>query len=216
MLKKMINKDFSIKKDNAPQILIYHTHGGTESFVDSEEGNKDESIIGVGAYLEEILEDQYGYNVIHDETAYDIVDGVADRNKAYNQASVGVKNYLEKYPTIEVLIDLHRDGVKGTEKKLTTINGNKTAKIMLFNGLSRNKTGPIDYLVNKNLFNNLAFSLQLKLIAMEKYPNFTTPNYLKGYRYNMHLAGRSLLVELGIKIIPLQKQKMQWCLWLTC
>ncbi len=206
-IKKMITEDFSIKKIEAPQILIYHTHGASESFVDSQEGNKDDSVIGVGAYLEEILEEQYGYSVIHDETPYDIVDGVIDRNKAYNQAAVGIKNNLKKYPSIEVIIDIHRDGVPGTEKKLTTVDGKKTAKIMLFNGLSRNKTGPIDYLENKNLFKNLAFSLQLKLIAMEKYPNFTTPNYLKGYRYNMHLAGRSLLIELGNQNNTLEEAK---------
>ncbi len=206
-VKKMINEDFSIQKSDDPQILIYHTHGGSESFVDSQEGNKDESVIGVGACLKEILEEQYGYNVIHDETAYDIVDGVTDRNKAYNQAAVGVKNNLEKYPSIKVIIDIHRDGVSGIEKKLTTINGKKTAKIMLFNGLSRNKTGPIDYLENPNLVNNLSFSLQLKLKAMEKYPNFTTPNYLKGYRYNMHLASRSILIELGNQNNTLQEAK---------
>lgn len=194
---KMISRDFHLEKSNDPQILIYHTHGGTESFVDSKTGDKDESVIGVGAYLQEILENEYGYQVVHDETAYDIINGKADRNKAYNQSAVGVKKILEKYPSIKVIIDLHRDGVNGREKKLTVVDGRKTAKIMLFNGISRNKNGPIDYLENKNLFANLSFSLQLKLIAMKEYPNFTTPNYLKGYRYNLHLAERSLLVELG-------------------
>lgn len=206
-IKKMLKKDFSIDKSDEPQILIYHTHATTESFVDSEEGNVDESIVGVGAYLEEILETEYGYNVIHDTTAYDIVDGVTDRNKAYNQSNVGVRKMLEKYPSIKVLVDLHRDGVTGKEKKLTLVNGKPTARIMLFNGLSRNKSGPIEYLDNPNLFSNLSFSLQLKLAAMEKYPNYTTPNYLKGYRYNLHLAERAVLIELGNQNNTLQEAK---------
>lgn len=206
-VKKMLNKDFSMKKSDKPQILIYHTHGASESFVDSEKGNKDESVIGVGAYLQEILEEKYGYNVIHDETPYDIVNGVIDRNKAYNQAAVGIKKNLEKYPTILVTIDIHRDGVSGKAKKLTTVNGKKTAKIMLFNGLSRTKNGAVKELKNPNLFDNLSFSLQLKLAAMEKYPNFTTPNYLKGYRYNLHLVSRSLLIELGNQNNTLKEAK---------
>lgn len=197
-VKKMLSKDYSIKKSKSePQILIFHTHGSTESFAGSKKGSREESIIGVGSYLADILEEEYGYHVIHDETAYDMVNGKTDRNKAYNQALSGVQKTLKKYPSIQVVIDLHRDGVAGKEKRLTMVNGKKTAQIMLFNGLSRNKNGPIEYLANENLEDNLAFSLQLKLLAMEAYPNFTTANYLKGYRYNLHLAKRSLLIELG-------------------
>ncbi|MEG2441598.1 MAG: stage II sporulation protein P [Acetivibrio sp.] len=203
----MLKKDFSIEKVQEPQILIYHTHGGTESFSDSEDGNWEESIIGVGAYLKTILENEYGYEVIHDTTPYDMIHGIPDRNKAYNQALTGVKAQLKKHPGIQVVIDLHRDGVMGEKRNTTKINGKDTAKIMLFNGLSRNKTGPIDYLSNPNLMNNLAFSLQIKIKAMEKYPNFATPNYLKGYRYNLHLASRSLLIELGNQNNTLEEAK---------
>lgn len=197
-VKEMLSRDYSIKKSGTqPQILIYHTHGSTESFAGSKKGSTEESIIGVGTHLARLLEEEYGYQVIHDETPYDIVNGKTDRNKAYNQSVKGVEKILKENPSIRVIIDLHRDGVAGKEKRLTMVNGRKTAQIMLFNGLSRNKNGPIDYLVNENLSDNLAFSLQIKLKAMESYPNFTTPNYLKGYRYNLHLAKRSLLIELG-------------------
>lgn len=205
-VKKMLSKDFSIKKKEKPQILIFHTHGGTESFSDSRAGVKADSIIGVGSYLAKLLTD-YGYEVIHDKSQYDIINGKADRNKAYNKSLEGVTAQLKKYPHIEVVIDLHRDGVAGSEKKLTTVNGKKTARFMLFNGLSRNKQGPIDYLANPNLEDNLAFSLQLKLKAMETYPGLTTPNYLKGYRYNLHLAKRSLLIELGNQNNTLEEAK---------
>ena len=68
---------------------------------------------------------------------------------------------------------------------------------MFFNGLSRNRSGEIRYLYNPNLLFNLAFSLQLKCKAMERYDGLTKPIYLKGYRYNLHLEKRSLLIELG-------------------
>lgn len=196
-VKKLLSKDFSMKRKNQPQILIYHTHAVTEAFKDSRPGKKEDTVVGVGAYLADILTDIYGYQVIHDETEYDNIDGRIDRNKAYNNALAGVEKILEKYPDIEVIIDLHRDAVNNNNQRVTEINGKKTAQIMLFNGLSRNQKGDISYLYNPNLQANLAFSLQLKLAAMEKYPEFTIRNYLKGYRYNLHLRERALLIELG-------------------
>ena len=78
---------------------------------------------------------------------------------------------------------------------------------MFFNGLSRNSSGDIDYLFNKNLQSNLAFSLQMKLKCMENYPDFAKPVYLKSYRYNMHLRERFLLIELGNENNTLQEAK---------
>lgn len=194
---QMLKRDFSVHKSKKPQILIFHTHGASESFADSKNGKKEDSIIGVGSSLKKILEEEYGYVVIHDETPYDKIQGRIDRNKAYNKSLEGVSDILEKNPSIEVIIDLHRDGVGNSKKKLTTINGKPTAQFMLFNGLSRNRSGPISYLKNPNLKDNLAFGLQVKWKAMELYPDLTVSNYLKGYRYNMHLRGRYLLIELG-------------------
>ena len=195
-VKKLLEKDMTLKKKGEPQILIYHTHGKTEGFVNKRTG-KMVSVIEVGERLAEILEEDYGYEVIHDETPYDMVNGSVDRNQAYNQSLDGVKKTLEKYPSIQVIIDLHRDGIGSEDRRTTVIDGKTTAKFMLFNGLSRNKEGVIDYLYNPKLEGNLAFSLQLKLKAMELYPTITRPNYLKGYRYNLHLREKSLLIELG-------------------
>ena len=192
----LLKKDMTLNKSSEPQILIYHTHGATEGFVNERTGTT-VSVIEIGKKLAEILEKEYGYSVIHDETPYDKVNGSIDRNKAYNQSLEGMKNALEKYPSIQIMIDLHRDGVGSEDKRTTVIDGKRTAKFMLFNGLSRNKEGNIDYLYNPNLEGNLAFSLQLKLKAMELYPTITRPNYLKGYRYNLHLREKSLLIELG-------------------
>lgn len=203
----LLNTNLSLKKQNEPQILIFHTHGASESFRDSKPGSKEESIVGVGSLLAEILEKKYGYQVIHDETEYDRIDGKIDRNKAYNKAYSGIKSHLKKYPSIQVVIDLHRDGVGNQVHRLTTIDGKKTAQVMFFNGLSRNSKGNIKYLRNENLQSNLAFSLQMKMKSMELYSDFSKPVYLKGYRYNLHLRKRSLLIELGNENNTLQEAK---------
>lgn len=204
---KLLNYDVTMKQNKEPQILIYHTHGASEAFIDSKAGVKKDSIIGVGEELANLLTKQYGYHVIHDETEYDKVNGSIDRNKAYNQSYDGVSKTLQKYPSIQVTIDLHRDGVGNKVHRLTTINGKKTAQVMFFNGLSRNSKGDIGYLHNDNLQANLAFSLQMKLACMENYPDFAKPVYLKSYRYNLHLRKRALLIELGNENNTLQEAK---------
>lgn len=203
----LLNMDLTIQQKKEPQILIYHTHGASEAFIDSKSGKKEESIIGVGGELAKLLTEKYGYHVLHDETEYDRINGNIDRNKAYNQSYAGVSKTLQKYPGIQVLIDLHRDGVGNKIHRLTNINGKQTAQVMFFNGLSRNKKGDIAYLHNDNLQANLAFSLQLKLACMKQYPDFAKPVYLKNYRYNLHLRERALLIELGNENNTLQEAK---------
>lgn len=193
--KKMLSMDMSMKaKADKPQILIYHTHS-QEAFADSKEGVESDTVVGVGTVLTDILEKDYGYNVIHDKTKYDMLGGYLDRNLAYNYAADGLNKLLKKYPTIEVVIDLHRDG---GNKRVVTINGEKVANVMLFNGLSRNSKGEdISYLYNPNLQKNLAFSLQMQLKGRELFPGFMYKNYLKGFRFNLHLREKSLLAEVG-------------------
>lgn len=206
-VKKLLSSDLRIKKNiKKPQILIFHTHGGSEAFRDSKKGVVSESIVGVGSTLAYNLK-KYGYNVIHDTTQYDIINGKIDRNRAYNNAAEHIKRTLNKYPSIQVIIDLHRDGVGNKVHRTTVINGKKTAQVMFFNGLSRTRRGNISYLYNPNLQYNLAFSLQLKLKCMENYQDFAKPVYLKGYRYNLHLRKRSLLIELGNENNTLQEAK---------
>lgn len=190
----LLGKDMTIQTTNdKPQILIYHTHS-QEAFIDSREGVVEDTVVGIGAYLANILEEKYGYNVIHDKGVYDLLDGKLDRNLAYNYAREAIVKILEENPSIEVIIDLHRDGV---DKRSTYINGEETAQIMLLNGLSRNQKGPITRLDNPNLQDNLAFSLQLQLKSLEMYPSLFYKNYLEAYRYNLDLRPKSLLIELG-------------------
>lgn len=196
-VKNLLHKDMKIKKAKKPQILIFHTHGASEAFIDSRKGKQEDSIVGVGTCLAQILSKEYGYQVIHDKTEYDKINGKIDRNKAYNQACRGVEKILKQYPSIQVVIDLHRDGVGNKVRRTTLIDGKKTAQVMFFNGLSRNSSGDIAYLRNDNLEGNLAFSLQLKVASMKRFANFAKPVYLKNYRYNMHLRQRFTLIELG-------------------
>ena len=98
-------------------------------------------------YLTQILTEQYGYHVIHDTQTFDIIDGEIDRSKAYNTAREGLLQILEENPSIEVIIDPHRDGVSEDKHLVTDINGKPTAQIMYFNGLSyTNESGAPDYL----------------------------------------------------------------------
>lgn len=196
--------DMTIKQENdKPQILIYHTHS-QEAFIDSMPGNRDATIVGAGDMLANILTEEYGYNVIHHIGEYD----VPSRDYAYSKSLPALEQILAENPSIEVIIDLHRDGVAETTHLVTDINGQSTAKIMFFNGLSRTrKNGDISYLKNENLQENLAFSFQMQMAANEYYPGLTRKNYLNGYRYNMHLRGKSLLIELGAQTNTVEEIK---------
>lgn len=193
--KKMLGDDMTMKMTNdKPQILIYHTHS-QEAYSDSKAGKESDTVVGVGTYLTELLEEKYGYNVIHDKTKYDLMGGNLDRNLAYNFAREGIQKILDKNPSIEVIIDLHRDGADN--KRVAKINGKDTAQIMFFNGLCRNAKGELPNLKNPYIQDNLAFSLQLQLMGREIYPGLMYKNYLQYLRYNQHLRKKSLLIELG-------------------
>ncbi len=191
---KLLEKDMGISKEGeAPQILIYHTHS-QETFVDSVPGDKSTSIVGVGAYLSEILTSRYGYKVLHHTGEYD----VETRDDAYSVSLPAIEQLLLENPSIQVVIDLHRDQMPEETKLVMDLDGRPTARFMFFNGLSRTKkTGNISYLQNDNLADNLAFSFQMQLKSMQYYPGLTRKIYLKGYRYNMHLCPKTLLIELG-------------------
>ncbi len=194
-VQKLTEKDLTISKEaQGPQILIYHTHS-QEGFADSVPGDESTTIMGVGEHLAEILEQQYGYQVLHHTGTYD----VEERDSAYSRSLPAITQLLEEYPQIQVIIDLHRDAVADESNRLVMdLDGRPTARFMFVNGISwTRKTGSISYLQNDNLEDNLAFSFQMKLKAEEYYPGLTRKNYINGYRYNMHLLPRTLLIELG-------------------
>lgn len=191
---ELLAKDLTIAEDvDGPQILIYHTHS-QETYGGAPEGDDENSVVAVGEYLTRLLTEQYGFSVLHHTGEYD----VNDRDHAYSNAAPALKEILEENPTIEVVIDLHRDSVPEKNHLVTQINGKDCAKIMFFNGLCRTTArGDLTKMPNPYLQDNLAFSLQMQLAAANQYPDFTRRIYLKGYRYNMHFCPKTLLVEVG-------------------
>ena len=200
-IKKLLKQDMTLAKDaEGPQILIYHTHS-LEGYRDSKAGDLNESVVGLGDYLTELLTERYGYKVLHDRNTYD-----SDRDRAYGVAGPALEQLLAENPSIEIVIDLHRDGVPEDVYLLTEVNDTVMAPVMFFNGLSyTNTSGPVSALKNPNLSTNLAFSLQMELLASEYYPGFSRGIYLKGLRYNLHYCPKSLLVEVGAQTNSLQE-----------
>lgn len=198
----LLGKDMRLSHDaSTPQVLIYHTHS-QEGYADSVPGDMASSVVGVGDYLTKLLTEQYGMNVIHHKGQYD----VGDRDHAYSRAGPALEQVLAENPSIEVVIDLHRDGVREDTRLVTNLNGVEMAQIMFFNGLSRTtSTGDIGYLYNPYIADNLAISFQMQLNAAEYYPGFTRRIYLKGYRYNMHYRPKTLLIEVGAQTNTLQE-----------
>ena len=189
-------KNMQIEKDpNVPQILIYHTHS-QEAYADYGPGNTQATVVEAGNYLTELLEAK-GWNVIHDTSAYDIQGGELDRNRAYTYALQGISGILEQNPSIQVVLDVHRDGVAEGLRLVSEVNGKTTARIMFFQGTSRTPDGPIEYLPNPYFADNMAFSFQMQLMAARDYPGLTRKIYLKGLRYNLHVRPRASLIELG-------------------
>lgn len=203
----LLDQDMSIDLSGDDyKVLIYHTHG-SEAFIDSREGVIEDTIIGVGDTLTELLE-QYGIKVYHDRTVYDMVDGKLDRSYAYNQASDGIDQILAEHPSIEVVIDLHRDGVQDNVHLVTDIDGRPTAKIMFLNGISRSKkNGDLEHLYNPNKIGNLAFSLQMYLEGKKISNDYVRKIYVKMYRFNLEKRPRSTLIEAGAQTNTVEEEK---------
>ena len=203
-----LQQDFEISKDTeTPQILIYHSHS-QETFADSREGEEADTIVGVGDYLTQLLTENYGYKVDHIKEQFDMESGDLDRSAAYDYARDYLELYLQEHPDIQVIIDLHRDGVPEDRHLVTDMNGKPTAQILFYNGLSYTVTkGSLDYLPNPYIQQNLAFSFQLEYQAAQYYPEFYRGIYLAGYRYNLHLRPRSILLEAGAQTNTVQEVK---------
>ena len=204
---ELLGKDLRIDlSTGGSKILIYHTHS-QETFADSD-NDPSTSIVGIGRYLTEILNNKYKIPTMHHEGVYDLINGKLDRSEAYEFAKPEVEQILAENPSIEVVIDLHRAGVADTTHLVTEINGKPTAQIMFFNGLSRTRVnGDLAGMANPYLQDNLAFSLQMKIAAETKYPGFARRNYLRGYKYNMDLMPRMLLIEAGAQTNTVEEMR---------
>lgn len=191
--------DIPIEKDDGPQILILHTHA-TESYNDdnldyytggsprSEENYA--NVVHMGTILEKILTDA-GYSVIHSQVQHDN----PDFNQSYTNSNLTIRHYLELYPSISVVIDLHRDSLvdnSGTKyRPVVEIDGVKTAQVMLLMGV-----GNATY-VHKNWKENLSLAMRIQKKGEDLYQGLMRPVLVRPSRYNQHLCNGSILVELG-------------------
>lgn len=198
-VEKFKNMDLSIDNTvDGPKILIFHTHAN-EMYADSN-GALEDGIWGVGEELKKYLEDFMGLEVIHDTGQYDRVNGKGQVIGAYERMEVSIQKILDENPSIQMVIDLHRDGVPENTHLVTEIDGKQCAKIMFFNGLCRlyenGSLNEISYLPNHYLEQNLALSFRMQTLA-QQYEGFTRKIYVNAYRYSLHMKPLSMLVEVG-------------------
>lgn len=191
--------DLTIYDKSKPTILIYHSHT-TEAYSlldtgyyissDARSNNSARNMVRVGDDLTAYLEKQ-GFNVIHDRTIHD-----KDYTKSYDSSRVTIEKYLEKYPSIEVTIDVHRDDItysnKTKVKPTAKINGKKAARMMIISGCEYNRV--------KNFPDweeNLKFDLQVQNKVNELYPGLMRPILFSERKYNMYETHYSFLLEVG-------------------
>ena len=186
--------------ENGPKVLIVHTHG-TESY--SKEGaefyiegtgdrNTDTSfnVVAVGDKMTEVFE-RAGIEVIHDRTMHD----KESYNGSYASSLKAVERYTEEYPSIQVVLDIHRDAIvysDGTKAKLITeIDGEKTAQLMFVVGTDEGG------LTHDNWRENLKFAVKLQSAVNKKYPSLMRGINLRRERFNGHTSKGSLIIEVG-------------------
>ena len=180
------------------QILIIHTHAteaytqdGTDVYEESDEYRTTDSrysVVRVGEELAQALR-AYGLNVLHDEGLYDY----PSYTSSYVRSGEAIEEYLEAYPGIVMVIDLHRDALGEGDtiyKTVTTAEGMQAAQIMFVMGSDENLEHPY-------WETNLALALTLQDAADSRFPQLMRPVYLCPYRYNQQLTPGSLLMEVG-------------------
>ena len=185
---------------DGPQILIIHTHGseaytpdGTDIYEPSDNNTRtlDENynMVRVGDEMERVFT-ELGLSVVHDTTLYDY----PRYSGAYDRSAEAVKNYLEQYPTIKIVLDVHRDALVGEDgtvyKAVTRIDGVDTAQVMLVLGSSEGGEHP-------SWMENLALACRLQESMNNLYPTLARPMTMRSSRYNQQLSTGSVLVEVG-------------------
>ena len=188
---------FSLTDTEEPQVLIYHTHA-TESYMPyqldwfdkswkTRSTDNSENMTAVGDVLAEKLE-AAGIGVIHDKEHYD-----ASYTGAYDRSRVMIEEYLEKYPSIRVVLDVHRDAIGSDPVKapVTTINGKSTAQVMIISCAGTDEKPIPDYR------ENLTFACRLQNQMETDYPTLTRPLMFCYRHYNQDLSPGALLIEVG-------------------
>lgn len=188
------------------QILIIHTHGteaytpeGTDVYEPSDDYRTTDtnySVIRVGRALAEALR-AYGLNVLHDEGLYDY----PSYTSSYVRSGQAIEEYLEAYPGISLVIDLHRDALGDGDtiyKTVTQAEGTQAAQLMFVMGSDINLEHPYWQ-------DNLSLALTLQNAVSSRHPELMRPTTLCAYRYNQQLTAGSLLMEVGTSGNSLQE-----------
>ena len=181
-----------------PTVLILHTHA-TESYTRTGETYTESSafrtldeqfnMVSIGERVAEILEEA-GITVIHDRTLHDY----PSYSGSYSQARKSIQSWLTEYPSIRLVLDLHRDAsgdLNNQFRPVATVDGEATAKIMLVMGT--NASG----LEHPDWRENLSLGLKLQAQLERQAPGITRPISLRSQRFNQDLTSGSLLIEMG-------------------
>ena len=190
---------FKIDINSAPQVLIMHTHT-TESFEPYERDFYDKSfgyrttdnsknVVMVGNEIKKQLE-AAGIGVIHDKTVHDY----PSYNGSYERSAGTVKAVLNSYPSIKVVLDIHRDAIYkngSIMQPVAEINGKKAAQVMIISGCDDGTMGMPEYMQNFSLASLLQQQLE------DDYKGLTRPVLFDYRKYNQNLTTGSLLLEIG-------------------
>lgn len=194
--------------DGQPRVLILHSHT-TESFAQTADRYEESSpyrtldpghnMIALGELVAEILESA-GIGVIHDRDFHDY----PSYNGAYSHAAASTKAYLEAYPTIELILDLHRDAADtptGQMATSCTVGGEKSAQLMFVLGTDKRLNHP-------DWEQNLSLALKLQVLLEKENPGICRDLTLSKNRYNQHLGKYALLIEIGAAGNTLEEAKI--------
>lgn len=186
-------------KAEGPQILIFHSHAteaytmdGTDVYIESDSYrtlNTDQNMVRIGAEMKKIFEAS-GLEVVHDTTLYDY----PSYNEAYNRSSQGVAEWLEEYPSIQLVIDVHRDALAaadGTIYKTVAGTVDDCAQVMLVMGS--------DAMGQKhpNWRSNLALAVRIQDGLTQRWSTLARPLVLRTSRFNQHQSTGEILLEVG-------------------
>lgn len=185
---------------DGPQILILHTHtteaytmDGTDIYAptgDTRTIDTYYNVVRIGEEMAKLLR-QEGFGVIHDTELYDY----PNYNGAYQRSAQSARDWMEKYPSISVVLDVHRDALAAADgtiyKTAAEIGGEKSAQCMLVVGTDDSLGSPGGWQ------ENLAFAVQLESRLNEEWPTLARPIALRPTRFNQELSPASILVEVG-------------------
>ncbi len=206
----LANRELTIDTSiEGPHILIYHTHN-QEVYIDEDWREYETGgVIAVGNALTQELENRFGVEVLHVTDSF-YLDGSRSVDGAYERMEAVIAPIIENNPSIQLVIDIHRDALSAGAYLAGEVDGEPAAKLMFVNGLTqwRNLAGELVYmnnLVNEYVEDNLTVSIQAQIAALTYYPDIMRRIYLKPYRYGLHMHPNTLVVEVGASTNTLEE-----------